>query len=129
MLRVQTLAPIAAGVLSLCAVSGAHADQPSSKSNNGNGNANGHETHVAMIGDLPYRDGDIPKLDEVLREINQARVDFTLHNGDIKSGSSLCADDLLQQRFDQLKQLERPLVYTPGDNEWTDCHRPAAGGF
>src|SRR5690606_35598316 len=21
------------------------------------------------------------------------------------------------------------LVYTPGDNEWTDCHRSRAGGF
>ena len=22
-----------------------------------------------------------------------------------------------------------PLLYTPGDNEWTDCHRPAAGRY
>lgn len=22
-----------------------------------------------------------------------------------------------------------PLVYTPGGNEWTHCHRPAAGGY
>lgn len=84
---------------------------------------------VALIGDLPYRDVDVLKLDEVIREINQAGVDLTLHTGDIKSGSSLCADELLQARFDQLAQLERPLVYTPGDNEWTDCHRPAAGGY
>jgi hypothetical protein len=132
MLRVKALAPVAAGVLSFCCLtSGAQADQPSSQSQaeSNNGNANGHQTHIALIGDVPYRDGDIPKLDEVLREINRARVDFTLHNGDIKSGSSTCADDLLQQRFTQLAQLERPLVYTPGDNEWTDCHRPAAGGF
>jgi hypothetical protein len=84
---------------------------------------------VALIGDVPYRDTDILKLDEVIREINEARIDLTLHTGDIKSGSSSCADELLQQRFDQLTQLKRPLVYTPGDNEWTDCHRPAAGGF
>jgi len=129
MLRVKALAPLAAGVLGFCLTSGAHADQQPAQSQSKSNNGNGHETHIAMIGDLPYRDGDIPKLDEVIREINQARVDFTLHNGDIKSGSSLCSDDLLQQRFTQLAQLERPLVYTPGDNEWTDCHRPAAGGF
>jgi hypothetical protein len=87
------------------------------------------ETHLALIGDLPYRDEDIAKLDEVIREINASGVDFTVHTGDIKSGSSLCADELLEQRFDQLAQLERPLVYTPGDNEWTDCHRPAAGAY
>ena len=22
-----------------------------------------------------------------------------------------------------------PVVYTPGDNEWTDCHRASAGGY
>jgi hypothetical protein len=83
----------------------------------------------ALIGDVPYRDPDILKFDEVIREINASGVDFTVHTGDIKSGSSTCADELLQTRFDQLQQLKRPLVYTPGDNEWTDCHRPAAGGF
>jgi hypothetical protein len=25
--------------------------------------------------------------------------------------------------------LEDPLVYTPGDNEWTDCHRANNGGY
>jgi hypothetical protein len=87
------------------------------------------KTQFAMIGDMPYRDADIAKLDEVIREINASRMDFTVHTGDIKSGSSLCSDDLLKQRFEQLQRLNRPLVYTPGDNEWTDCHRPAAGGY
>lgn len=86
-------------------------------------------TRLALIGDVPYRDADIAKLDEVIREINAARIDLTVHTGDIKSGSSLCSDELLRARFDQLQQLKRPLVYTPGDNEWTDCHRPAAGGY
>jgi hypothetical protein len=86
-------------------------------------------TRIALIGDVPYRDADIAKLDEVLREINGADIDLTIHTGDIKSGSSSCGDDLLAARRDQLQRLERPLVYTPGDNEWTDCHREAAGMF
>ncbi|MET0385109.1 MAG: metallophosphoesterase [Polyangiales bacterium] len=109
----------AALVMSLAA--GARADGPKKPRHK--------PTRIALIGDMPYRDTDIVKLDEVLREINESRVDFTLHTGDIKSGSTLCADELLQTRFDQLAQLERPLVYTPGDNEWTDCHREAAGGY
>jgi hypothetical protein len=121
-------------VLSLCCLlSGSRAAaqqaQSQSQSQSRSGNGGGRQTHIALIGDVPYRDGDVLKLDEVIREINQAKVDFTLHTGDIKSGSSLCADELLKQRFDQLAQIERPLVYTPGDNEWTDCHRPAAGMF
>lgn len=86
-------------------------------------------TQFALVGDVPYRDGDIAKFDEVIREINASRMEFTVHTGDIKSGSSLCSDALLEARFKQLQQLKRPLVYTPGDNEWTDCHRPAAGGY
>jgi hypothetical protein len=86
-------------------------------------------TQFALVGDVPYRDGDIAKFDEVIREINASRMEFTVHTGDIKTGSSLCSDELLKARFDQLQQLKRPLVYTPGDNEWTDCHRPAAGSY
>lgn len=78
----------------------------------------------ALIGDAPYRDDDIPKLDQVLAAINQDnQVLWTMHTGDIKSGSSPCSDAVLLARFNQLRQLHRPLVYTPGDNEWTDCHR------
>ncbi|MEY4577613.1 MAG: hypothetical protein RL701_2316 [Pseudomonadota bacterium] len=128
MLYKRALSSLTAGALTLCCLaSDAHADDsaqsrtpqvPSAKT-----------TRIALIGDVPYRDRDIVKFDEVIREINSARLDFTLHTGDIKSGSSLCSDDLIRVRFDQLAQLQRPLVYTPGDNEWTDCHRPAAGGF
>ena len=79
---------------------------------------------LALIGDVPYRDEDIPRLDRVLAAINQDReVLWTIHTGDIKSGSSPCSDAVLQARFVQLGQLTHPLVYTPGDNEWTDCHR------
>jgi hypothetical protein len=85
-------------------------------------------THFALIGDTPYAEYQIEQVDEMLREINSSRAEFTLHVGDIKSGSSLCSDELLQARFDQLQQL-RALVYTPGDNEWTDCHRKAAGMY
>ncbi|HEX5658527.1 MAG TPA: hypothetical protein VFX59_15095 [Polyangiales bacterium] len=83
-------------------------------------------THFALIGDTPYAEYQIGQVDEMLREINASRSEFTVHVGDIKSGSTLCSDELIQQRYDQLQQL-RSLVYTPGDNEWTDCHRKAAG--
>lgn len=78
----------------------------------------------ALIGDVPYRDEDIPKLDRVLAAIDQDNeVLWTIHTGDIKSGSSPCSDAVLEARFNQLRLLHQPLVYTPGDNEWTDCHR------
>ena len=86
-------------------------------------------TRVALIGDTPYQDYQIEQVDELIREINASRTAFTIHVGDIKTGSSLCSDELLEARYAQLQQLERGLVYTPGDNEWTDCHRRNAGMY
>ena len=34
--------------------------------------------------------------------------------------------DLIRRDFDT---FEDPLVYTPGDNEWTDCHRANNGAY
>ncbi|MGH8727379.1 MAG: hypothetical protein ACREV9_04300 [Burkholderiales bacterium] len=84
----------------------------------------------ALIGDLPYDDLQFAKFDRVIADINDdERVTFTIHGGDIKSGPSLCDDAMFQGRFAQLQQLEEALLYTPGDNEWTDCHYAAAGRF
>ena len=58
-----------------------------------------------------------------------------LHVGDIHSGSQPCTGAGLvpppttsnptynQAVFDLFARLKDPLVYTPGDNEWTDCHK------
>ena len=28
------------------------------------------------------------------------------------------------KEFQRFEASDNPLIYTPGDNEWTDCHRP-----
>lgn len=82
------------------------------------------------LGDMPYNiPGDYVKVDRLIASINSQRPAFTLHVGDIKSGGVPCSDEILQRAYDQLQTFEGALVYTIGDNEWTDCHRQAAGGF
>jgi hypothetical protein len=54
---------------------------------------------------------------------------MVLHVGDIKSGSTQCTDEYFQTMFSLFGTFKDPLVYTPGDNEWTDCHRPNNGGY
>ncbi len=82
------------------------------------------------LGDMPYTlPADYAKFDRVIAAVNAIKPAFTLHVGDIKSGSSPCSDANFQKVFDQFASFEQPLVYTPGDNEWTDCYRPRAGGF
>jgi hypothetical protein len=84
----------------------------------------------ALIGDGPYGASAVARFDRMLDEINaDPEVAFVLHAGDIKSGSESCGDALLRARFDQLQRLRVPLVYTPGDNEWADCHVTASGRF
>lgn len=84
----------------------------------------------ALIGDAPYGSALEPQFERVIDAINaEPRVRFVLHTGDIKSGSERCDDTLLQHRFDQYQRFAKPFVYTPGDNEWTDCHRTNNGNY
>lgn len=84
----------------------------------------------ALIGDVPYGSATEPQFDRVIDAINASpRVRFVLHTGDIKAGSERCDDDLLQRRFDQYQRFAKPFVFTPGDNEWTDCHRTNNGNY
>ncbi|WP_416899642.1 MAG: metallophosphoesterase [Minwuia sp.] len=84
---------------------------------------------VAM-GDLPYNlPGDYEKFDRLIGRINDRQPAFSVHVGDIKSGGSECSDAAFEKIHRQFMSFDQPLFYTPGDNEWTDCHREAAGGY
>jgi hypothetical protein len=65
----------------------------------------------------------------LIQEINRQRPQFSIFVGDTKSGGSPCSDDYLRRIHDSFKRFDRPLIYTPGDNEWTDCHRLNAGAY
>lgn len=85
---------------------------------------------LAVIGDMPYAPNEVGVVDQLLAQIDaDPTVDLVLHVGDLKGGSESCDDALLAARARQLQVLRKPWLYTPGDNEWTDCHRAAAGRF
>jgi Calcineurin-like phosphoesterase len=93
------------------------------------GNGNGLFT-FALIGDMPYgAEGDL-KYPNVIADINaDRRLAFVVHDGDIKNGSSLCSDAMYFDRLAQFNSFRHPLIYVPGDNEWTDCHRENNGSY
>lgn len=66
---------------------------------------------------------------ELIERINAIEPAFSVYIGDIKEGSSACTDDLLATMRAVFDHHERPLIFTPGDNEWTDCWREPAGAF
>ena len=84
----------------------------------------------ALIGDVPYGATQIAKFPSWIEQINDDRgVSSVVHVGDIKNGSSVCSDEyfaMIKQNFDAFRM---PLIYTPGDNEWTDCHRQNNGAY
>src|SRR5947207_8299017 len=85
---------------------------------------------LAIIGDTPYGTAEIANFPNDVQAINNdPAVSRVVHLGDIKNGSTQCTDDyftLIRHDFDQFAD---PLVYTPGDNEWTDCHRTNNGSY
>ena len=83
-----------------------------------------------LWGDMPYQKaGDDPKIPALLKSINQSDIAFSIYDGDIKDGSSKCTDDIYTSALTMFGQLAKPVVYVPGDNEWTDCHRLNNGGY
>ena len=79
---------------------------------------------VGLWGDLPYSDVQkttgVPNL---VADMNTQRLAFTVHDGDIKAGSGPCPDSVYTDFKATLNSLEAPAMFTPGDNDWTDCDR------
>ncbi len=83
----------------------------------------------AVIGDLPYSDRDLDDMSGWVNDINKADPAFTVHVGDVKTGPADCGDKYFAKIRREFDEFENGLIYTPGDNDWTDCHLKAAGEF
>lgn len=85
---------------------------------------------MAVIGDTPYGGAQVTDFPNLIDALNADQdVRGVVHVGDIKNGSSACSDAYFDAFLAEVERLEAPLYYTPGDNEWTDCHRAAAGKY
>ncbi len=73
-------------------------------------------------GDLPYSEVQDPKYRELLKQSESEDFAFLMHVGDFKAQSQPCSDDNFNKIRDLFKAYPKPVVYTPGDNEWADCH-------
>lgn len=88
----------------------------------GLGVSNGLYT-FGLFGDLAYRPEQEPLLENVLTDLNAATLQFVAHVGDLGSPrAGSCSNALWARRKSQFEASAHPLIYTPGDNDWTDCH-------
>jgi hypothetical protein len=89
------------------------------------------------FGDMPYclptapqdcaaEEGRVARL---MGDINAARPAFSIFVGDTKGGSDVCSDAKVLGPFAWMSLSAAPLVYTPGDNEWTDCWQDRGGRY
>jgi hypothetical protein len=85
---------------------------------------------IAVIGDIPYGATRIAQMPTLISAINaDPSVTLVAHLGDIKTGSSRCDDSYFLQIRNLFDTFADPFVFTPGDNEWTDCHRLNNGSY
>jgi hypothetical protein len=102
----------------------------------GDDDGQGRAATLAVFGDWPYSLDLVAIAPLLIDSINgDADVSVVLHIGDIHSGSMPCTGAGLSPLpagsnpiwnygvFGLFGQFRPPLVYTPGDNEWTDCHK------
>jgi hypothetical protein len=73
-------------------------------------------------GDTPYSDVQEAKYRRLLASTAREDFAFLMHVGDFKAGRAPCSDDAFRKVRDLFRSFPTPVVYTPGDNEWTDCH-------
>ncbi|MEA2698995.1 MAG: hypothetical protein QOI66_3266 [Myxococcales bacterium] len=78
---------------------------------------------LAVFGDWPYGN-IIDGAPGFIAQVNaDPDVELLLHVGDIHSGSQPCGAAYNTTIFNFFQSFADPLVYTPGDNEWTDCQK------
>ncbi|MDH3199202.1 MAG: hypothetical protein OEO21_13280, partial [Candidatus Krumholzibacteria bacterium] len=80
-----------------------------------------------VFGDGPYRAWEMGRFLHVIDEVNHADLEWFLHVGDIFWYP--CSDQHYMSELATMNAIQHPVVYTPGDNEWADCHDDMAGRY
>jgi hypothetical protein len=84
---------------------------------------------IGLFGDTSYSQRERELLPALMAEMDAENLAFVIHDGDIKSGGSVCSDEVFLDILGVFKASRHPLIYLPGDNEWTDCHRRSNGSY
>ena len=117
----KTIKAAALIVLSLAVISCATISNPGPRSS---------AFQFALIGDLGYRPSEEPWVENLMEDLNKYNLGFVVHDGDLGSPpNGSCTNEKWALRLRQFQASANPLIYTPGDNEWTDCHPKQAPGF
>jgi hypothetical protein len=84
------------------------------------------ELGFGVLGDAPYSDLEVERLDRLIDEINAQPLGFVVHVGDIGASAQACSDAWLLDRKKQFARIRHRFILLPGDNEWSNCKDPLA---
>ena len=92
--------------------------------------AHAESTRFIALGDMPYSlPKDLLRYERLIKAINTEKPAFSIFVGDTKSGDTPCSDEFMEKTTRYFNSFDAPLIYSIGDNEWTDCHRTLAGSY
>jgi hypothetical protein len=83
----------------------------------------------ALIGDQQYTPIQEKLFENVIDSMNKEKLQFVVHDGDIIGSNKPCDDATFARRLQTFQRSVHPFIFTPGDNDWTDCGKPSMGGF
>lgn len=121
-LRQACMKAVAVPFLTMIALGCANADDGNDQ---GRDDGNGSSYAIGLWGDLPYSAVQEVGVTALIGDMNTQRLAFTVHDGDLKAGSSECTDAVYTKALGYFNALKAPAMFTPGDNDWTDCDRTA----
>ena len=84
----------------------------------------GSADSFGVLGDTPYTQAEVERLDRLIDEMNARPLAFVVHLGDIGGSRIACTDGWLESRRAQFARIRHPFVLIPGDNEWSNCKQP-----
>lgn len=132
MLRTKTALAVAVVFAALAAAAGVAVARGAGPTSPANGVGPARDT-IGLFGDMPYNAIGKAQYPSLLADVNSSNLAFSVFDGDLKAGGDgPCTDSLYSTAIAGFDTLERPLVWLPGDNDWTDCwgrYGPGTGGY
>ncbi len=122
--RGSLIKAVASPLLVMIAMGSAHADDGEDREGR-DGGGGGYAYAIGLWGDLPYSAVQEVGVTALIADMNAQPLAFTVHDGDLKAGSSECTDAVYTKSLGYFNSLKAPAMFTPGDNDWTDCDRSA----
>ena len=95
--------------------------------------AQSEKFYFGAVGDTAYSKRGEAEFDRMIDAMNKEKLSFVVHVGDFEADprpyarrpdriSMPCVDASFERVLKSFQRSRHPLVLTPGDNDWTDCH-------